>query len=150
MGLLDRWAKKTEKEQLQQAVAVEPTKKSAPAKAAVASTLSKTTKKSEVVESVVKQSLIADKILVRPLITEKSAVAQGLNKYSFIVRRDSTKGQIKKAILEVYGVNPKSVNMINVSGRWVRFGRSFGRRSDYKKAVVTLPAGKSIAVHEGV
>ena len=78
------------------------------------------------------------------------AVAQGLNKYSFIVRRDSTKGQIKKAILEVYGVNPKSVNMINVSGRWVRFGRSFGRRSDYKKAVVTLPAGKSIAVHEGV
>jgi len=150
MGLLDRWAKKTEKEQLQQAVAVEPTKKSAPAKAAVASTLSKITKKSEVVESVVKQSLIADKILVRPLITEKSAVAQGLNKYSFIVRRDSTKGQIKKAILEVYGVNPKSVNMINVSGRWVRFGRSFGRRSDYKKAVVTLPAGKSIAVHEGV
>ena len=58
MGLLDRWAKKTEKEQLQQAVAVEPTKKSAPAKAAVASTLSKITKKSEVVESVVKQSLI--------------------------------------------------------------------------------------------
>lgn len=147
MGLIDRWVKKTEKAQLQNATATETSGKvvAAPT-AARKKSVSAATKK----DGSVKQSLMADKILVRSLITEKSAVAQGLNKYSFAVKRTATKNQVKQAVLEAYGVTPTRINLINVSGRAVRFGRLSGRRSDYKKAVVTLPPGKSIAVHEGV
>jgi large subunit ribosomal protein L23 len=73
-----------------------------------------------------------------------------LNKYSFVVQKDANKNQIMQAVQELYGVKPVSVNMINVDGRRVRFGRSMGRRSDYKKAIVTLPKGKAITIHEGV
>lgn len=94
---------------------------------------------------------LAFKILVKPLVTEKSAIAQGKNnKYSFVVAKSANKDQIKKAIEEVFGVKAVSVNVANIEGRRVRFGRSMGRRSDYKKAVITLPEGKTIDIHTGV
>lgn len=145
MGLIDRWVKKTEKAQLQNATATEASKK-VEAPVTVARKKPAATK----IKAAVKQSLLADKILLRSLITEKSAVAQGLNKYSFAVKRTATKNQVKQALMEAYDVAPTRINLINVSGRAVRFGRLLGRRSDYKKAVVTLPKGKSIAIHEGV
>jgi len=92
----------------------------------------------------------AFKIFVKPLVTEKSAVAESKNKYSFVVAKSANKNQIKTAIEEVYGVRPIGVNVANIEGRRVRFGRSMGRRSDYKKAIITLPAGKSIDIHTGV
>ncbi|OGH87662.1 MAG: 50S ribosomal protein L23 [Candidatus Magasanikbacteria bacterium RIFOXYC2_FULL_42_28] len=94
--------------------------------------------------------MTADRILIRPLVTEKGAIAQSQNKYGFVVERSATTDVIKRAIAEAYGVTPLKVNLINVSGKWVRFGQSFGRRGDYKKAIVTLPKGKSITIHEGV
>lgn len=94
---------------------------------------------------------LAFKILVKPLVTEKSAVAQSKNnKYSFVVVKTASKDQIKKAVEEVYGVKPMSVNVAIIEGRRVRFGRSMGRRSDYKKAIITLPQGKTIDIHTGV
>lgn len=94
---------------------------------------------------------LAFKVLVKPLVTEKSAVAESKhNKYSFVVAKNANKSQIKKAVEEVYGVKPTNVNVVNVDGRLVRFGRSTGRRSDYKKAVITLPQGKTIDIHVGV
>ncbi len=45
---------------------------------------------------------------------------------------------------------PLTVNTMNVDGKRVRFGHSNGRRSDFKKAFITLPAGKTITIHEGV
>jgi large subunit ribosomal protein L23 len=57
---------------------------------------------------------------------------------------------IKRAVKELYGVMPARVTVAHVQGRYVRFGRSMGRRSDYKKAVVTLPKGSTITIHEGV
>src|SRR5204863_8745509 len=93
----------------------------------------------------------AFKTLVKPLVTEKSAVAESKNnKYSFVVARSASKDQIKKAIEEVYGVKPTGVNVANIEGRRVRFGRNMGKRNDYKKAIVTLPAGKTIDIHTGV
>lgn len=159
MGLLDRWKKKKEEEMLNKSekktddvkvekneVEDEKTKK---AKKVVNKTEQKG--KDVVVKSrTVKYGEVAHTVLVRPLVTEKSAVMQSQNKYSFLVNRDANKQQVKNSIEELYGIMPIAVNVINVSGRHVRFGRGIGRRSDYRKAIVTLPKGKSISIHEGV
>lgn len=158
MGLLDRWSKKTQMAQLgentdkaeEAPVKKTTTTKAAAKKVATKTVAEKTEKTEKVVNAEVKISSIADKILVRPLVTEKAAIAGAHNQYGFIVAKNATKTGIKKAIEAIYGVKPVAVNVINVSGKNVRFGRSLGRRSDYKKALVTLPQGKTINIHEGV
>ncbi len=92
---------------------------------------------------------IAYKILLRPLVTEKMAIEAGENKYGFLVNRQATKNQVKQAVEEIYKVKPVSVNTINVQGKIVRRGRNSGKRSDVKKAIVTLASGQTIT-HEGV
>lgn len=92
----------------------------------------------------------ANQVILQPLVTEKSAIHQSVNQYSFVVDRDATKLTIKQAIKDLYGVAPVSVRVVNVQGKYVRFGRTTGRRQDWKKAIVTLPQGKSIQIHEGV
>lgn len=89
-------------------------------------------------------------VLVKPLVTEKASVLASQNKYVFMVNKDTNKVEIAKAINEVYGVYPKAVNVVRSEGKDVRFGRYFGKRKDWKKAIVTLPAGKTIQVYEGV
>lgn len=88
--------------------------------------------------------------IVKPLVTEKASVLNALNQYVFAVAKDANKIEVAKAIEAIYGVRPTSVNMLRVSGKNVRVGRIQGKRKDWKKAVVTLPAGKSIKVYEGV
>lgn len=88
--------------------------------------------------------------IVKPLVTEKASVLNALNQYVFAVAKDANKIEVAKAIESIYGVKPVSVNMLRVSGKNVRFGRIQGKRKDWKKAVITLPAGKSIKVYEGV
>lgn len=90
------------------------------------------------------------KVLLRPLISEKAASAESRGIYSFIVNKQANKFQIKQAIAAHYHVQPLKVRVINLSGKWVRQGRSLGRRSDWKKAIVTLAPGQSISIHEGV
>lgn len=168
MGLLDRWSKKQQKEQLEEvkadkkteatkvekteAVSEKPAKKTSTKKTTAKASTKKVAAKAEPVEKVEtsKTPVVSDPIIVRPLVTEKIAVMGSQNKYGFVVEASATKTQIKKAVLRVYGVLPAAVNVINMQGKSVRFGRSMGRRSDYKKAVVTLPAGKTISVHSGV
>jgi large subunit ribosomal protein L23 len=89
-------------------------------------------------------------VLVKPMITEKASVLGGLNKYVFMVSVESNKIDVAKAINEVYGIKPVSVNMIRSEGKTKRYGRYVGKRKDFKKAMVTLPAGKTIQVYEGV
>jgi large subunit ribosomal protein L23 len=107
-------------------------------------------KKAEPVMKFTGKNTTAFKVLVKPLITEKSAIAESKNKYSFVVAKSANKNQIKTAIEEIYGVKAVNVNVSNIEGRRVRFGRSMGRRNDYKKAIVTLPEGKTIDIHVGV
>ena len=92
----------------------------------------------------------AHRILVKPLVTEKASVMGPLNKYFFEVARDANKIETAKAIQDVYGVKPVSINIIRMRGKSVRHGRTMGKRKDWKKAIVTLRKGESIKIYEGV
>ena len=92
----------------------------------------------------------AYRILVKPVITEKAAFLGHQNQYVFAVSSTANKIEIAKAINEVYGIKPVDVNIVKMHGKKVRSGRVRGARKDWKKAIVTLPAGKTIKIYEGV
>lgn len=92
----------------------------------------------------------ASRVLRQPVVTEKAARAEALGVYTFVVNRQATKGQIRQAVKVVYGVRPRLVRVINVEGKRTMFGRVSGKRSEWKKALVTLPKGQTIRIHEGV
>ena len=91
------------------------------------------------------------KIIKRPLITEKANDVKELqNKYCFEVAMGANKIEIEKAIKRLFKVNPTSVNTMIVRGKTKRVGRNFGKRPNWKKAVVTLAEGQEIDFFEGV
>lgn len=92
----------------------------------------------------------AGRILIRPIVSEKTTMQEMQQVYTFEVARHATKVDVQRAIQAVYGVKPVAVRTVNVEGKRVRFGRTLGRRADWKKACVTLPKGKTISIHEGV
>lgn len=92
----------------------------------------------------------APQVIVKPLVTEKSATLASSNQYVFVVTKKANRVEVRSAIKAMYGITPTSVNIQNYKGKKVRFGRRRGKRKDWKKAIVTLPAGKTINVYEGV
>jgi len=89
-------------------------------------------------------------VVRKPVITEKSTVLGEHNAVTFKVRLDATKPQIKAAVEELFGVKVKAVNTLVVKGKAKRArGRPY-RRSDEKKAIVTLHEGHSIDVTTGI
>ena len=89
------------------------------------------------------------RVILRPLSTEKLA-HQGKHVYGFRVALAATKVEVMKAVQVLYGVRPARVNVLRMEGKTVRFGRSEGKHSDWKKAIVYLKAGEHIDVHAGV
>lgn len=89
-------------------------------------------------------------VLVRPLITEKGTYLSGMNKYPFEVQAAANKVQIKRAVELAFSVKVHSVNTMSMHGKMRRVGRNVGRMKDWKKAIVTLEAGQSIELFEGV
>ena len=87
-------------------------------------------------------------IIIRPLITEKSTTLMAEGKYVFEVAKAANKIEIAKAISQIFNVKVASVNTVNVEGKVKRMGRSIGKRSDYKKAIVKLAAGEPIEFFE--
>ena len=87
-------------------------------------------------------------IIIRPLITEKSTTLMAEGKYVFEVAKAANKIEIAKAISQIFNVKVASVNTVNVEGMVKRMGRSIGKRSDYKKAIVKLAAGETIEFFE--
>jgi len=87
---------------------------------------------------------------LKPLVTEKATNLGVLNKYVFAVSPKANKIEIAEAIEAVYGVKPVSVNVMRAEGKTIRSGRTFGKRKDWKKAIVALPQGKTIKIYEGV
>lgn len=93
----------------------------------------------------------AHHILLRHHLSEKTNQFSALGRYVFKVSKSANKIEVKKAIESVYDVHVAGVNMINVSGKNRRQGKSVGRTQDWKKAVVTLKSGERISgLAEGV
>jgi len=88
-------------------------------------------------------------ILLAPVISEKSYALLDENKYTFIVRPDANKTQIKIAVAEVFGVKVTGVNIINRQGKKIRTRTGFGKRADTKRAIVTVAAGDRIDIFGG-
>jgi large subunit ribosomal protein L23 len=84
-------------------------------------------------------------VLVAPHVSEKSArVAEHQNQVVFRVLRDATKPEIKAAVELMFEVKVDAVRVVNVAGKAKRFGGRPGRRSDFKKAYVSLAEGQTI------
>lgn len=92
----------------------------------------------------------AYKVLLRPLVTEKGSHLGIENKYLFEVDYNTNKIEVAKAIESAYGVKPTKVNIMKFDGKKVSRGRNEGRRKRWKKAIVTLPKGKTIQIYEGI
>ena len=92
----------------------------------------------------------AYKTLIKPLVTEKVSNLGALNKYVFAVAGSANKIEVAKAINEIYGIKPVSINIIKMMGKKARYGKISGKRKDWKKAIVTLPKGETIKIYEGV
>ncbi len=85
-----------------------------------------------------------------PVITEKSTMISEFNQVTFRVPLDASKPEIKAAVEMLFKVKVKAVNTLRQKGKTKRFRGIMGRRSDVKKAVVTLAEGHRIDVSTGV
>ena len=89
--------------------------------------------------------------LVRsPVITEKSTMGSEHNQVTFRVPLTADKRSVKAAIEGLFKVKVEAVNTVRVKGKLKRFRGELGRRSDYKKAIVTLAEGSKIDVTTGI
>ena len=89
-------------------------------------------------------------IIRGPVITEKATLLSEHNQVAFRVAMTATKPEIRKAIEALFGVKVTGVNTLRVKGKTKRFRGRMGRRSDYKKAIVTLAEGQSIDYTAGI
>ena len=90
-------------------------------------------------------------IIKKILVTEKSTAArEKANKYFFEVDRKANKMEISKAVEKLFKVKVADVRVLHVLGKKKRLGRIMGKKSSWKKAIVTLAAGSRIEIAESV
>ena len=89
-------------------------------------------------------------VILSPVITEKATLLSEQNKVVFRVDHTASKDEIAAAVEALFKVNVVKVNTLNVKGKTKRFRGTMGRRSDVKKAIVTLKDGQSIDVTTGL
>nr|WP_233170490.1 50S ribosomal protein L23 [Aquitalea sp. ASV15] len=84
-------------------------------------------------------------VILAPVVSEKSTmVAEKHQQVVFRVATDATKPEIKAAVEMLFNIKVEGVSTVNVKGKVKRFGRTFGRRKDWKKAYVSLVQGQEI------
>jgi large subunit ribosomal protein L23 len=152
MAIWDRFKKKEEAPG-KASVANQVNQQSEPKKAAKSSdTKAPVTKKKEVktAPKVTSATRLATRTLLQPIVTEKTASLSDANVITFAVHPKANRVAVRQAFRELYKVTPSKVNIINVRGKSVRFGRVRGKRQDYKKALITIPKGTRVDVFEGV
>jgi large subunit ribosomal protein L23 len=90
-------------------------------------------------------------IIIRPVVSEKSYGLLDEGAYTFVVAPGSNKTEIRLAVEEIFGVRVVKVNTLNRPGKRKRNRRraTFGKRSDTKRAIVTLAEGETIPIFEG-
>ena len=89
-------------------------------------------------------------ILIKPVISEKANMLREQNKYVFVVHPDANKIQIKEAVEALFKVKVSGCTTMNVLGKMKRLRGRPGRTASYKKAIVRLAEGETIAAFEGV
>lgn len=89
-------------------------------------------------------------VLKKPVISEKSFASADKGKYVFVVDLGATKTEIAQAVEKAFSVHVESVNTVLVAGKVKKFGKVFGKRSDYKKAIVTVKKGETIEDFKGI
>jgi large subunit ribosomal protein L23 len=104
---------------------------------------------SKISKPAVSQERMYDLILA-PVIPEKSTMGSEHRQVTFRVPLDATKPEIRAAVEGLFKVKVTAVNTMIVKGKTKRFRGVIGRRSDYKKAIVTLAEGHMIDVTTGV
>ncbi len=88
--------------------------------------------------------------ILAPVITEKATLLSEQNKVVFRVAKDASKDEIAAAVEALFKVSVTKVNTLVVKGKTKRFRGRPGRRSDVKKAIVTLAEGQSIDITTGL
>jgi large subunit ribosomal protein L23 len=92
----------------------------------------------------------AQRVIRKPLVTEKSTQQkETTNQYAFEVDRKANKVEIESAIERLFKVKVVGIRTSNVLGKMKRMGRKYGKRPDWKKAIVTLKEGDRIDFFEG-
>lgn len=128
MGLFDKFKKKKDSEpQIEQAVQAQETPMPV--------------KKEEVQ---VQLGTYSSDILVKPLLSEKSMHMAGSGRYVFVVKQGAGKPEIKKSVQKIYNVHVEDVKIINLPAKKRRTGRTQGKTSPVKKAIVVLRKGEKI------
>ncbi|HMB68251.1 MAG TPA: 50S ribosomal protein L23 [bacterium] len=90
-------------------------------------------------------------VLVRPLLTEKATIRREVeNEYAFAIDVRANKIDVKRAVEDLFNVKVTKVRTVNRSGKMKRMGVHQGRRAAWKKALVTLAAGNTIDLFEGM
>jgi large subunit ribosomal protein L23 len=88
-----------------------------------------------------------NKLLIKkPLITEKATLLGTFNQYLFLVAKEATKPEVKKAIEGIYKVKVEKVTVINTKSKTRRLGRSVGTKPGYKKMIVSLKEGQKLDI----
>ena len=89
-------------------------------------------------------------MILEPHLTEKVMILKEEgNKVVFKIRKDVNKIELKAAIEDIFKVTVEKINTVNVLGKRKRYGLHQGKRSDWKKAIITLKEGDSIEYFEG-
>jgi large subunit ribosomal protein L23 len=154
MSILDKFKKKNQTEEKASvakqvvkddaAKSVKPKKESKAKKPAAKKPEKKEQKAIKIVSKKSTQTLLD------PVISEKTAQLSDAGVVVFRVAKGVNRVEVRDAFRELYNVTPVKVNMINMRGHQMRFGRTRGRTKDYRKAMITLPKGVTIDIFEGV
>lgn len=91
----------------------------------------------------------ADKIIIEPLLTEKTNLLREQQKYAFRIDPRANKLQVQEAVERLFDVHPVNCRIINVKRKPKRVRYRKGYTASWKKAIVTLPPGETIGIFEG-
>jgi large subunit ribosomal protein L23 len=90
----------------------------------------------------------ANDVILKPVISEKTTELMGINKYVFRVSMSANKLMVARAVKDLFGVQPEKVNVLTVRGKNRRLRFRTGKRSAWKKAIITLKPGEKIELFE--
>lgn len=85
-------------------------------------------------------------LIKKPIVTEKSTMLGGIGKYVFLVDKNATGPEVRKAIKKIYNVEAVKTNVINTKSKQRRLGASLGTKPGYKKMIVTLKEGQKLDI----